>query len=316
LELPALKTINRARRQATREKRNSLMLGEREHVKEEIQRFKTDTIPLRVHNLSFEYQPGVPVLDNVNISVPQGHMVAVLGSHGSGKSTFLSLLSNALIPKKGMIHIPSHLRVLNVSREPMFMQASLLENLAFGMPHAQVSGDEIERIKTILAMLGLSDMISLLENTAEDENCDKFLTSRELQNTPGSDWLKVLNHTHKARMHIARALIANPEVMVLQRSFEPFREDVAMEMLGVLRTHVREKGLSLPEKGKADRRPRNVFFGIDSILQAAQADTIWKMQDKTIISTTPETLLQMARAKPSGCADGCFPGALRQGSRS
>merc|ERR1719424_715274 len=89
------------------------------------QAFKSDRISIEVDNLSFEYSNGVPVLKNVSISVPQGHMVAIVGPHNSGKSTLLNLFSNILIPTSGHIFVPSHLRVVHVSREPLFMRASL-----------------------------------------------------------------------------------------------------------------------------------------------------------------------------------------------
>jgi len=299
LELPDLKTINRYRREQTISKRTDLLdcptVGSGA--------FKSDLIPIEVTDLTFEYGQGGQscVLKNVNISVPQGSMVAVVGPHSSGKSTFLLLLSNILIPTSGHIYVPSHLRVLHVSREPMFLRASLLQNLAFGLPPHMI---DVDRIKTILRKLDLEDMIQVLNNdlhqSIDDARiCDDNTSAREklgqldIADFADVSWDSSLNHSRKVKLHIARALIANPEVLVLDRALQALEEDVACEILDVLRKHVKERGLCLPEESIASRRPRNVFWCTQSAAQAAQADAVWQMRPdtKTIVNTTPQALM-------------------------
>jgi len=302
LELPELKTINQKRRQQTFSKRAALL----DCPTAGSGAFRSDMIPVEVTDLSFEYGQGdgqYCVLKNVNVSVPQGSMVAVVGPHNSGKSTFLSLLSNILIPTSGHIYVPSHLRVLHVSREPMFLRASLLQNLALGLPPHMI---DVDRIKKILRKLDLEDMIEVLNRDlhqsigdGKDGICDDNASAREklrqLDITDCKDvgWDNSLNHSRKVKLHIARALIANPEVLVLQRALQAFEEDVACEILDVLRKHVKERGLCLPEESRASRRPRNVFWCTQSAAQAVQADAVWLMrpETKTIVSTTPQALL-------------------------
>ena len=47
---------------------------------------------IEVNNLSFEYEKGTPVLENVNTRFNEGRLIAILGKNGSGKSTFLDCL--------------------------------------------------------------------------------------------------------------------------------------------------------------------------------------------------------------------------------
>jgi ABC-type multidrug transport system fused ATPase/permease subunit len=289
LELQGMKSINRYRRQETKQCRNEIL-------KERGGSFRSDSIPISVHNLSFQYSGGSPVLENVNISVPQGGVIAVIGPQNSGKETFLSLLSNHLVPTCGHVYVPSHLRVLHVSREPMFLRASLLHNLILGLPSSMI---DVSRIKNILMVLGLSDLIPWLQedeiglgSVCKDRNSSSsnFEISEQLET-----WHRILNQSRKARLHIARAIISNPEVMVLQRPFQPFLEDAACDVLDILRRHVQERGLFFPEEDRESRRPCSVFFSTESMAQAAQADTIWQMKPETknIVSTTPQSLLEV-----------------------
>lgn len=57
---------------------------------------------LKIRNLSFQYQPGVPVLDNLSFSVPDGKIVGLLGKNGVGKTTTLKLILGLLSADRGI----------------------------------------------------------------------------------------------------------------------------------------------------------------------------------------------------------------------
>jgi len=311
LEIPELKAVNRYRRQETHKKRAEL-LDTADGVA-----FKSDLIPMSVDHLSFEY-PGtaadaaqVCVFKDVNITVPQGNVVAVVGPHNSGKSTFLALLSNIILPTSGHIYIPSHLRVLHVSRDPMFLRASLLQNLALGLPAHMI---DVNRIKKILEILGLADMIEFIQKDIDRSTSVDNHGQLDISDFKECGWDRSLNHSRRVKLHIARALIANPEVLVVQRALQAFEEEVASDMLDVLRKHVKERGLGLPEDGRASRRPRNVFFCTESASQAVQADAVWQMdpENKSIVSTTPQALLGAQTPRAGATAKQFFDHATNQ----
>lgn len=58
---------------------------------------------LQVSNLSFHYQPNIPVLNNLTFSVPDGEIVGLLGKNGVGKTTTLKLILGLLPIEKGTI---------------------------------------------------------------------------------------------------------------------------------------------------------------------------------------------------------------------
>merc|ERR1719329_1376690 len=75
------------------------------------------------------------------LEIEQGQFVCLVGSSGGGKSTLLKILGGEMLPRVqdfsskpgGCFFVPSHLRVLRVSSKPLFIVASLLENLTFGI---------------------------------------------------------------------------------------------------------------------------------------------------------------------------------------
>ncbi|MFA6473169.1 MAG: ABC transporter ATP-binding protein, partial [Candidatus Latescibacterota bacterium] len=63
---------------------------------------------IKFNNVWFEYDPGVPVLRDIDFTVKAGETVAVVGSSGSGKSTLVDLLPRFFDPLKGSVEIDNH----------------------------------------------------------------------------------------------------------------------------------------------------------------------------------------------------------------
>ena len=99
--------------------------------------FPVDFVPLKCGNVSFSYtryggKETLPVLMNMSAEIPQGAVVCVCGPQGHGKSTFLQLMGQVLIPDTGEVFVPPHLRVLHVSSEVYFIAEDIKVNLFFG----------------------------------------------------------------------------------------------------------------------------------------------------------------------------------------
>lgn len=299
LNLLELKKVNRARRGHTHEKRLSLFSAtdvDDTFLPSEAKTttFKSDLIPIEVNDVSFEYIPGIPVLIGVDLAIPQGTMVAVTGPHMAGKSTFIELLASTLCPTKGTIMIPSHLRVLHVTRVPVFLRASLLSNLCLGLArHASI---DLDHIKGIMKLCGVSELIKALDDEIASEHGNAKggkLFNEEIKYSDeshhGHTWQKSLTQSQQVRLHIARALIANPNVIIMHHSLDGLHGDSALEILAVLRTHVNERGLCLPKIADINkRRPRNVFYTTESADQAMKADMILEMdpESKSVMRKT------------------------------
>jgi ATP-binding cassette, subfamily B, bacterial len=101
------------------------------------------TEALTFDQVSFGYRPGTPVLSGLDLSVPVGRTVCIVGASGAGKSTMLSLLLRLYDPSDGAIRIDGvdigdcsleslRERVAYVPQDPWLLDGTVLDNIVFG----------------------------------------------------------------------------------------------------------------------------------------------------------------------------------------
>ena len=160
-------------------------------------------------NVSFEYNPGAPVLKNVSFIAPAGSTTALVGSSGSGKSTLISLAMNFNQPLSGKIRIDgkdlqtlrlrdfrSYLGV--VMQDNFLFDGTIAENIAFSNPHATI--DEIREVSRIA-------------------HCEEFIEKFEQKydTIVGERGVK-LSGGQRQRIAIARAILADPKLLILDEA--------------------------------------------------------------------------------------------------
>src|SRR5438067_11313019 len=110
---------------------------------------------IRFEGVWFEYIPGRPVLEDINLDVPPGQTIALIGHTGSGKTTLTSLVPRFYDVTAGRVTIDGadvrdvKLRSLRseigaISQDTFLFSATVRENITFGAPG--LSDDEIERV--------------------------------------------------------------------------------------------------------------------------------------------------------------------------
>merc|ERR1719203_1133768 len=98
------------------------------------------------------------------VSMQQGKLIYILGPHGEGKSVLLRLLSGVTLPKVGdedeepLVFVPSHLRQLHVSSEPLFFEGTLMKNLTLGVREGDRDGARA-RVLKVCRRLGLPQVV-------------------------------------------------------------------------------------------------------------------------------------------------------------
>merc|ERR1712224_1050995 len=86
------------------------------------------------------------------------------------------------------------------------------------------------------------------------------------------------SYTEKAKLHLARAFLMNPEVMVLERPLMHFNPDWGVSMiLDLFRTHVCNRGVGMPEALRNSLRPRTLFYAAETVDQLRAADVAWEV---------------------------------------
>jgi len=146
------------------------------------------------------------VLHDIDLDVPAGQTVALVGATGSGKTSLVALISRLYDPAAGSVLLDGadvrevSLRSLRsavavVSDDPFLFSASVAENIAYARPDAS-----IEEIEAAARRAQAHDFVSHLPQGYETQIGERGLT---------------VSGGQRQRIAIARALLANPRVLVL-----------------------------------------------------------------------------------------------------
>ncbi|MCU6664373.1 heme ABC transporter ATP-binding protein/permease CydC [Silvania hatchlandensis] len=192
-----------------------------------------ERLALRLTDVSFAYEgQAQPALDNVNLTIPAGAHVAVLGRTGCGKSTLLQLLTRAWDPAQGQIQFndtplmqigEKALRqsVSVVPQRVHLFSATLRENLLLAAPGA---ADDV--LSAMLAKVGLHKLL-------EDEGLNSWLGEGGRQLSGGE----------LRRLAIARALLHDAPLMLLDEPTEGLDATTERQILDLLAKEMQDKTL-------------------------------------------------------------------------
>jgi len=228
------------------------------------QRYRMDAIDIRMQDLCFKYGDGPPVLQNVNLSVPQGSFVAVVGPRHGGKSTLMRLLGQVVLPTDGYVFISSHLRVLHVGQQPLILKGGIWRNVALNHQFGDLDAEQ--RIMSICRRLGFSDYLLELMD-------DEKRSGKQVQDQTDS-WQARLSTTDQVLINLARAFIYNAEVLVLHRPTNLLSIRLAKQVYALLHEAVQNRGLGMPASTVMLRRPRTIFVSCVRDFALERIDTL------------------------------------------
>ena len=231
-----------------------------EHVRGEV----------RFEDVTFAYAEGRSTLEHINFEAHPGQMVALIGPTGSGKSTITNLIPRFYDPTSGRVLIDGmdvrQMKLRNLRKHigivlqaPFLFNATIAENIAYGQPDASMEA---------------------IESAARAAAAHKFITQFPLgyQTMVGERGV-TLSGGQKQRIAIARAILRNPRILILDDSTSSV--DTETE-------HIIQQALSVIMEG------RTTFVIAQRLLTLKSADMILVLDGGHIVQrgTHSELLAQ------------------------
>jgi ATP-binding cassette subfamily B protein len=187
----------------------------------EDEEFATEPIAgaITFRGLNFAYKPGTPVLEGIDLEIPEGSSLALVGPTGSGKSTLVNLVPRLQDAAAGMVLIDGRpirdfkLEELRraigfVPQETFLFSNTIQDNIAFGTPEATL--DEVERA---------AETAHIRTEVLEfPKGFETMVGERGV----------TLSGGQKQRTAIARAVIREPKILILDdalASVDTYTED-------------------------------------------------------------------------------------------
>ena len=175
-----------------------------------------------LESVTFAYQPGKPVFDDLRLQVREGEFLVLIGPSGCGKTTLLNLLSGFVAPQRGRVALdgravrPEAPELGYVFQSPqLFGWLDALENVRFGLRMASSlpAAEQRRRALQTLALVGLEDAAQRFPHE--------------------------LSGGMRQRVSLARSLVLRPKVLLMDEPFAALdaitRREMNEEILRVWR---------------------------------------------------------------------------------
>lgn len=178
-----------------------------------------------LNNLSFRYSEESPwILKNINLEIPKGSVVGVVGTTGCGKSTLLDLIMGLLPPSAGEVKVDNvslkadnkrswQAHISNVPQHIYLSDGTIEENIAFGLP-----SDEIDQ-ERVLEAAKKAQLSELIENW--EKGYQTLVGERGTRLSGGQ----------RQRVGLARAFYKQTDVLILDEATSALDDETELAVM-------------------------------------------------------------------------------------
>ena len=214
------------------------LLSVRTLREERVSEVRSDEVVLEVKNLTASYVRGVPVLDDVSLRVRRGKTVAVVGESGSGKTSLARAVTGLLPPLSGDVLFGDKV----LPRELRSRDKDSLRRLQMIYQMPDVALNPRQKIRKILGRP--LDFYFGMKGKKREKRIVELLSMTELPEKYIDRYPAELSGGEKQRICIARALAAEPDLIICDEVTSALDQLVAEEVLKLLQRLQNDLGVS------------------------------------------------------------------------
>ncbi|MBC8588584.1 ABC transporter ATP-binding protein [Tissierellaceae bacterium BX21] len=229
---------------------------------------KGEDVILSFNDITFQYEEGLDIIQNINLVLKQNEKVTFVGRTGVGKTTLFKLIMGLLKPTKGSITINGIdvYDIPNSEKRKIFGYVDQSFHIIKGTVGDQISlQDESitrEQIEEVIDFVGLTEYVASLEN-----GLDTMVDSDTL-----------FSQGQKQLLAIARAIVTNPPILLLD------------EITANLDSIIEEKIVSVLQKTRDAHTILSISHRLSSMIAS---DTVVILEDGKVKNVgSPEVLLE------------------------
>jgi urea transport system ATP-binding protein len=218
---------------------------------------------LQVSGLNFYYGES-HILRDVDLTVPQGEMVCLIGRNGVGKTTLLKNIVGLLKPRQGSIQFDGH-SILNLSPDRRARR---------GIAYVPQGREIIPRLTVkdnlLLGLEANPNRPKKRDNAIPDDIFELFPVLETMLTRMGGD----LSGGQQQQLAIARALMGQPQLLVLDEPTEGIQPSIILDIEAAVKKIIRTTGVS-------------VLLVEQHLHFVRQADRYYAMQKGGIVASGP-----------------------------
>ncbi|WNF35518.1 ABC transporter ATP-binding protein [Bacillaceae bacterium IKA-2] len=187
---------------------------------------------IKFEDVEFSYDETRKALNKINLEIKAGQTVALVGHTGSGKTTIVNLVARFYDPTSGQVKVDGHnikdikldslrQRVSTVLQETFIFSGTIIDNVRFGKPDAT-----LEEVISACETVGANKFIEQLKDGYDTEVEERG---------------NILSVGQRQLLSFARALLANPQILILDEATASIDTETEQIIQEALRTLLKDR---------------------------------------------------------------------------